>query len=198
MRSASLKSFVLRAALRASISVSMRSESQPPRSFHLALSMQRNSVATKPRKESCVAISSRSLSMLDRKVFAFRGVQFRDHSRRVQIIQEGFDDAWFGGPFGTAWPRARNQSSSVVQRLLESLHGPVDRLTVVRLQHREPQHLPCQAHIELLVSSSLIVTKLPSDFAILSPSTCRKPLCIQNSPSPACGRRNAICAISFS
>src|SRR6202035_2319911 len=47
-------------------------------------------------------------------------------------------------------------------------------------------------------SSSWIVTKLPSDFDIFSPSTCRKPLCIQKFAITGVWKAQRDCAISFS
>ena len=49
-----------------------------------------------------------------------------------------------------------------------------------------------------VISKSLIVMKLPSDFAILRPSTCRKPLCIQKFAIAGVWKAQRVCAISFS
>src|SRR5690348_16468148 len=43
-----------------------------------------------------------------------------------------------------------------------------------------------------------MVTKLPSDFDILAPSTCRKPLCIQTLAMTGAWNAQRDCAISFS
>src|SRR5262249_16953799 len=47
-------------------------------------------------------------------------------------------------------------------------------------------------------SNARMVTKLPSDFAIFLPSTCRKPLCIQKSAITGEWKAQRVCAISFS
>src|SRR6201997_446774 len=46
-------------------------------------------------------------------------------------------------------------------------------------------------------NNSRMVTKLPSDFAIFLPSTCRKPLCIQKSAITGEWKAQRVCAIYF-
>ena len=61
-------------------------------------------------------------------------------------------------------------------------------------QHREPQNLagPCAAAELSVRSNSWMVTKLPRLFDIFSPSTCRKPLCIQTLAMRRSRRRSRI------
>ena len=86
-------------------------------------------------------------------------------------------------------------------RLHQPVDGPVDGLPILRAEHGEAQHAagPAAARRTVCVASnSLIVTKLPRLFDIFSPSTCRKPLCIQTFAITAvpCAQRD--CATSFS
>ena len=123
----------------------------------------------------------------------FEPMHFGDRLRRVQIVGKASRTPGCRPSARRRLDAASNQARQRLLSLFQSLHRPVDRLAIMRAQHREPDHLA-----RPVGQQSRMVTKLPSDFAIFSPSTCRKPLCIQIFAITSVWNAQRDCAISFS
>ncbi len=95
-------------------------------------------------------------------------VQCRDRFRRIQIIRQRAQHILRTGTPARFRRSVRTNDRASVCASRRHRNGPIDRLTIVRLQHREAQDHPARPH---RFSNSWIVTKLPSDFDIFSPST---------------------------
>ena len=94
---------------------------------------------------------------------------------------------------------SRYQSSQRLRASSSAFDGPVDRRAIMRLAaSRNATPHPASFGRRSVCSAARIVTKLPRLFDIFSPSTCRKPLCIQMFAITGvpCAQRD--CAISFS
>ena len=122
-----------------------------------------------------------------------QAVQDSHGLRRVEVVIQRFDHGRRRLPAGTRRRRRSQYQSSSILALSSALFSVQSSgRTVVRLQHAQAQHLarPVGQH-------SRIVTKLPRLFDIFSPSSFRKPLCIQISAMRSCDAQHFDCAISF-
>ena len=111
---------------------------------------------------------------------AGRSAMTLQHGRRVEIVGERREQGSRRHRRSVGFRRRAAIAPAHAASLQPPPAGftrPVDRLAVVRPQHGEAQH--ARPWPPICASSSWMVTKLPTLFDIFSPSTCRKPLCIQ-------------------
>ena len=126
MRSDSAKFFALRASRRVAISVFDLCPCRPSACFPARREPKRAQDSSRARHRLALAVSR----AIRRSLSAYSGRPQRVEHGRREIRSLPFSKS----PSPSA-------SASVVEAFLKPLHGPVDRLAVMRAQHVEAQHL---------------------------------------------------------